>query len=85
MEIHRVQIRKWEEERTAFDEKESVERRKRQRRRSAVVAWTDHVCAESVRVLSFSRDLLPKTAGLARKAICSRSRHPLILMKGYDR
>jgi hypothetical protein len=36
---------------------------------SAVVAWTVRACAESVMVPSFSRDLLPKTAGLTRKSI----------------
>jgi hypothetical protein len=43
---------------------------------SAVVARTVRACAESVRVPSFSRDLLPKTAGLARKSVRSRSRPP---------
>jgi hypothetical protein len=33
---------------------------------SAVVARTVRACAESVRVPSFSRDLLPKTTGLTR-------------------
>jgi hypothetical protein len=36
---------------------------------SAVVARTVRSCAESVRVPSFSRDLLPKTAGLTRKSV----------------
>jgi hypothetical protein len=36
---------------------------------SAVVARTVRACAESVRVPSFSRDLLPKTAGLTRKSV----------------
>jgi hypothetical protein len=36
---------------------------------SAVVARTVRTCAESVRVPSFSRDLLPKTAGLTRKSV----------------
>jgi hypothetical protein len=36
---------------------------------SAVVAQTVRVCAESVRVPSFSRDLLPKTAGLTREIV----------------
>jgi hypothetical protein len=36
---------------------------------SAVVARTVRACAESVRVSSFSRDLLPKTTGLTRKTI----------------
>jgi hypothetical protein len=38
-------------------------------RQSAVVARTVRACAESVRVPSFSRDLLPKTAGLTRKSV----------------
>jgi hypothetical protein len=36
---------------------------------SAVVARTVHACAESVRVPSFSRDLLPKTARLSRETV----------------
>jgi hypothetical protein len=36
---------------------------------SAVVARTVRACAESVRVPSFSRVLLPKTAGLTRKSV----------------
>jgi hypothetical protein len=36
---------------------------------SAVVARTVHACTESVRVLSFSRGLLPKTVGLARETV----------------
>jgi hypothetical protein len=36
---------------------------------SAVVARTVRTYAESVRVPSFSRDLLPKTAGLTRETI----------------
>ena len=36
---------------------------------SAVVARTVRACAESVRVPSFSRDLLPKTAGLTRETV----------------
>jgi hypothetical protein len=36
---------------------------------SAVVVRTVRVCAESVRVPSFSRDLLPKTAGLTRETV----------------
>jgi hypothetical protein len=35
----------------------------------AVVAWTVRTCPESVRVPSFSRDLLPKTAGLTRETV----------------
>jgi hypothetical protein len=38
-------------------------------RQSAVVARTVRACAESVRVPSFSRDLLSKTAGLTRKSV----------------
>jgi hypothetical protein len=45
--------------------------------RSAVVARKVRACAESVRVLSFSWDLLAKTTGLARKTTCSGSRPPL--------
>jgi hypothetical protein len=37
--------------------------------RSAVVARTVRACTESVRVTSFLRDLLPKTAGLTRKSV----------------
>jgi hypothetical protein len=37
--------------------------------RSAVVARTVRACAESFRVPSFSRDLLPKTSGLTRKSV----------------
>jgi hypothetical protein len=37
--------------------------------RFAVVARTVRACAESVRVPSFSQDLLPKTAGLTRKSV----------------
>jgi hypothetical protein len=36
---------------------------------STVVARMVRVCAESVRVPSFSRDLLPKTAGLTQKSV----------------
>jgi hypothetical protein len=36
---------------------------------SAVVARTVRACAESVRVPSFSWDLLPKTSGLTRKSV----------------
>jgi hypothetical protein len=36
---------------------------------SAVVARTVRACAESVRVPSFSRNLLPKTAGLTWKSV----------------
>jgi hypothetical protein len=44
--------------------------------RSAVVARMVCACAESVRVPSFSRDLLPKTTGLARETACSGSIPP---------
>jgi hypothetical protein len=55
-----------------------VEHRKWQRGRSglAVVARTVRACAESDRVPSFSRDLLPKTTRLARETVCSGSRPP---------
>jgi hypothetical protein len=43
---------------------------------SAVVARTVRACAETVRVPSFSRDLLPKTVGLTRKSDRSGSRPP---------
>jgi hypothetical protein len=36
---------------------------------SAVVARTVRACVESVRVPSFSRDLLPKTTGLTRESV----------------
>jgi hypothetical protein len=36
---------------------------------SAVMARTVRACAKSVRVPSFSRGLLPKTAGLARETV----------------
>jgi hypothetical protein len=49
---------------------------------SAVVARTVRACAESVRVHSFSRDLLPKTAGLTRKSVWSGSRPPLYIDEG---
>jgi hypothetical protein len=42
--------------------------------RSTVVARTVRACTESVRVPSFLRDLLAKTAGLARETTCSGSR-----------
>jgi hypothetical protein len=47
-----------------------------------VVAWTVRACAESVRVPSFSRDLLAKTAGLARKTTCSVYRPLLYIDEG---
>jgi hypothetical protein len=43
---------------------------------SAVLARTVHTCTESDRVPSFSRDLLPKTVGLAWETTCSESRPP---------
>jgi hypothetical protein len=43
---------------------------------SAVAARTVRACAETVRVPSFSRDLLPKTVGLTRKSDRSGSRPP---------
>jgi hypothetical protein len=43
---------------------------------SAVVTWTVRARAESVRVPSFSRDLLPKTAGLTRETVGNGSRPP---------
>jgi hypothetical protein len=36
---------------------------------SAVAARTIRACAETVRVSSFSRDLLPKTMGLTQKSV----------------
>jgi hypothetical protein len=45
-------------------------------RRPAVMARTVRACAESVRVPSFSRDLLPKTTGLAQETTRSGSRPP---------
>jgi len=49
---------------------------------SAVVARTVHARAESVRVPSFSRDLLPKTAGLTRETVGNGSRPPLYIDEG---
>jgi hypothetical protein len=49
---------------------------------SAVVAWTVRARAESVRVTSFSRDLLPKTAGLTRETVGNASRPPLYIDEG---
>jgi hypothetical protein len=43
---------------------------------SAVVARTVRARAESVRVPSFSRDLLPKTTGLTRETVGNGSRPP---------
>jgi hypothetical protein len=52
--------------------------------RSTVVAWTVRACAESVRVPSFSRDLLAKTAGLTRQTTCNGSRPPLYIDEGLQ-
>jgi hypothetical protein len=49
---------------------------------SVVVARMVRACAESVRVPSFSRDLLPKTAGLTWKSVGSGSRPPLYIDEG---
>jgi hypothetical protein len=43
---------------------------------------TVRACAESVRVPSFSRDLLPKTAGLTRNSVGRGSRPPLYIDEG---
>jgi hypothetical protein len=44
--------------------------------------WRGRACAESVRVPSFSRDLLAKISGLARETTCSGSRPPLYIDEG---
>jgi hypothetical protein len=49
---------------------------------SAVVARTVRACTKSVRVPSFSRDLLSKTAGLTRETVGSGSRPPLYIDEG---
>jgi hypothetical protein len=49
---------------------------------STVVARTVRARAESVRVPSFSRDLLPKTAGLTRETVGNGSRPPLYIDEG---
>jgi hypothetical protein len=49
---------------------------------SAVAARTVHMCAETISVPSFSRDLLPKTVGLTRKSVRSGSRPPPLYMLG---
>jgi hypothetical protein len=49
---------------------------------SAVVARTVHACAETVRVPSFSRDLLPKTARLTRKQFEADPDLPLYIDEG---
>jgi hypothetical protein len=50
--------------------------------RSAVVTRTVRARAESVRVPSFSHDLLPKTAGLTRETVGNGSRPPLYIDEG---
>jgi hypothetical protein len=47
-----------------------------------VVARTVRARAESVRVPSFSRDLLPKTAGLTWETVENGSRPPLYIDEG---
>jgi hypothetical protein len=47
-----------------------------QSRLSMVVAQTVHACAESIRVLTFLRDLLAKSARLTRELTCNGSRPP---------
>jgi hypothetical protein len=47
-----------------------------------VVARTVRARAESVRVPSFSWDLLPKTAGLTRETVGNGSRPPLYIDEG---
>jgi hypothetical protein len=49
-----------------------------------VVAQTVRACAESVRVTSFSRDLLAKTAGLDRETTYNGSRPPLYIDEGLQ-
>jgi hypothetical protein len=51
---------------------------------SAVVERTVHACAESVRVPSFSRDLLPKTVGLTQETVGNGSRPPLYIDEGLQ-
>jgi hypothetical protein len=62
--------------------RECVEHQKEPCGRSVVVAWTVRACAESVRVPSFSRDLLPKTVGLARETTCNGSSHVKYIAEG---
>jgi hypothetical protein len=50
--------------------------------RSAVAARTVRARVESVRVPSFSRDLLPKTAELTRETVGNGSRPPLYIDEG---
>jgi hypothetical protein len=45
-------------------------------RLSAVATRTVRACAETIRVPSFSRGLLPKTVGLTRKSVRSGFRPP---------
>jgi hypothetical protein len=52
--------------------------------RFALVARTVRACVESVRVPSFSRDLLAKTAGLAQGTTCNGSRPPLCIDEGLQ-
>jgi hypothetical protein len=47
-----------------------------------VVARTVRACAESIRVPSFSWDLLSKTTRLAQETTCSGSRPPLYIDEG---
>jgi hypothetical protein len=42
------------------------------------------MCAESVRVLSFSRNLLAKTVGLAQETTCNGPRPPLYIDEGLQ-
>jgi hypothetical protein len=51
---------------------------------SAVATWTVRARAESVRVPSFSRDLLPKTAGLTRETVGNGSDLPLYIDEGLQ-
>jgi hypothetical protein len=46
-----------------------------------MVARTVHACTESVRLPSFSHDLLAKTVGLAKETTCNGSRPPLYIDK----
>jgi hypothetical protein len=49
---------------------------------SVVAARTVRASAETIRVPSFSRGLLPKTVGLTRKSVRSVSRPPLYIDEG---
>jgi hypothetical protein len=53
-------------------------------KQSALVARMVRACAESVRVPSFSRNVLPKTAGLTRETVWSESRPPLYIDEGLQ-